>query len=296
MNRVCRSILLSCAICATATSAPPQFVPTTGSIKVISHPTGAVVQINGYSVGTTPVTIPELRLGRHQLEVIHPDHGTRLRTVNVSAGQTVTVVVAFKKGYRPPAEPPPEKRPPPKPSVRRPSVRKPRVRPKPEPQLMQADRETPDMWLSVSPTIGMPSGHMADYTYGRIGVMVQVLRTMQDGVLVGGNIGYDKISYQDSYTTGSIVPVEFVLLYPFGDMTPRAYHVGARAGFTRWSWEYDGWDSGDEVEFSYAVFFGSRKKLNSATVVRTEISWSHHGERSNSIGFCVGLELRASGR
>jgi serine/threonine protein kinase len=55
-----------------------------GRLQVRSTPTGAGVMIDGQSRGVTPLTLRDLALGPHTIEVSHPDHVSRQRRVTLS--------------------------------------------------------------------------------------------------------------------------------------------------------------------------------------------------------------------
>jgi hypothetical protein len=56
-----------------------------GRLLVRSTPAGASVVVDGQSRGVTPLTIGEVALGAHTIEVSHPGHDTRQRRVTLSA-------------------------------------------------------------------------------------------------------------------------------------------------------------------------------------------------------------------
>ncbi len=56
-----------------------------GRLLVRSTPAGASVVVDGQSRGVTPLTVGELALGAHTIEVSRPDHDTRRRKVTLSA-------------------------------------------------------------------------------------------------------------------------------------------------------------------------------------------------------------------
>jgi len=55
-----------------------------GRLQVRSSPAGAGVVIDGQSRGVTPLTLRDLALGAHTIEVSHPDHNSRQRRVTLS--------------------------------------------------------------------------------------------------------------------------------------------------------------------------------------------------------------------
>jgi hypothetical protein len=62
--------------------------PTTGSLSVVSNPTGAAISIDGVAKGTTPVTIPNLAIGSHTLTATKAGYQTLTQPVTVTAGTT----------------------------------------------------------------------------------------------------------------------------------------------------------------------------------------------------------------
>ncbi len=63
-------------------SSPPPVA--SGRLQVRSSPAGAGVVIDGQSRGVTPLTLRDLALGAHTIEVSHPDHNSRQRRVTLS--------------------------------------------------------------------------------------------------------------------------------------------------------------------------------------------------------------------
>ena len=55
-----------------------------GRLQVRSTPAGAGVVVDGQSRGVTPLTLRDLALGAHTIEVSHPDHDSRQRRVTLS--------------------------------------------------------------------------------------------------------------------------------------------------------------------------------------------------------------------
>ena len=55
-----------------------------GRLQVRSSPAGAGVVIDGQTRGVTPLTLRDLALGAHTIEVSHPDHNSRQRRVTLS--------------------------------------------------------------------------------------------------------------------------------------------------------------------------------------------------------------------
>lgn len=75
-----------------ATSTQPRAPQSyTGSIYVDSRPRGARVFLDGRSVGVTPVTIPDVRIGSHVVRLELADHRHWSTTTRVASGQEVRV-------------------------------------------------------------------------------------------------------------------------------------------------------------------------------------------------------------
>jgi serine/threonine protein kinase len=62
-----------------------------GSLRITSQPGGASVFVDGRSVGTTPVTIPDLEIGRHRIVMSKESYGDYSATVDVKHRQTLHV-------------------------------------------------------------------------------------------------------------------------------------------------------------------------------------------------------------
>jgi hypothetical protein len=73
------------------TTPPAQPAPAprnyTGSIYVDSRPRGAKVFLDGREMGTTPLSIPEVRIGSHVVRLELADHRTWTSSTRVSAGE-----------------------------------------------------------------------------------------------------------------------------------------------------------------------------------------------------------------
>ena len=70
------------------TESVPAPSATTGAVRIESDPPGAVVTMEGRERGVTPITIGQLRPGRHDVIVVTPGQGRLDLKVDVSAGQT----------------------------------------------------------------------------------------------------------------------------------------------------------------------------------------------------------------
>lgn len=81
-----------------AVEAPPRPPATTGSIEVLSNTPGSKVLVDGKLRGETPLTIDELKPGRHVVVVRAPNGNVR-RTVTVKVGETAKLDLAVYSGW-----------------------------------------------------------------------------------------------------------------------------------------------------------------------------------------------------
>jgi PKD repeat protein len=77
------------SVSLTVQSAPP----TTGTLRVLSSPTGATVRLDGTGIGTTNLERPNVAPGLHTVEISRTGYQTETRQVTVVAGSTATVQV-----------------------------------------------------------------------------------------------------------------------------------------------------------------------------------------------------------
>ena len=89
---------------ATAPAAKPAPTPTTGRLEIGSDPLGASVTVDGVSRGATPLTLTEVKAGRHDI-VISRGASVVKRAVDIAAGGTSNVT-AVMTAPPPPAAPP----------------------------------------------------------------------------------------------------------------------------------------------------------------------------------------------
>ena len=92
---------------------PARSAPTTGELRVSSSPSGAVVTLDGRRLGTTPVSVSDLRPGRHSLSIRRRGYETSVRPVDIRAGGVFEAAVDLRPtavAQGPPAAParPPE--------------------------------------------------------------------------------------------------------------------------------------------------------------------------------------------
>ena len=83
---------------AKPVEAPPPPPPTTGSIEVLSNTPGSKVLVDGKMRGETPLTVEDLKPGRHMVVVRAPNGNVR-RSVTVKAGETAKIDLAVYSGW-----------------------------------------------------------------------------------------------------------------------------------------------------------------------------------------------------
>ena len=69
----------------------------TGVLRVESRPSGATVMIDGRVVGTTPLQIPNVEPGAHQVRLELPGHRPWSTTTSLVAGQSVRVAASLEE-------------------------------------------------------------------------------------------------------------------------------------------------------------------------------------------------------
>ena len=69
--------------------------PTTGTIRIETSPSGAIAEVDGSTIGTTPAERSNLTPGSHSVEVSLAGYHTETRQATVVAGQTTTVQIAL---------------------------------------------------------------------------------------------------------------------------------------------------------------------------------------------------------
>jgi hypothetical protein len=69
----------------------------TGSIYVDSRPRGARVFVDGKAVGTTPLSLPGVRIGAHVVRLELPDHRTWSTSTRVIAGGQARVTGSLER-------------------------------------------------------------------------------------------------------------------------------------------------------------------------------------------------------
>jgi hypothetical protein len=88
------------AVKQPAPKAPPPATPrrALGTLHVTSTPPGARVLVDGKPRGVTPVTLDDVSVGRHTIE-LRSDAGTVQRTVTVAADKTIDVDAPIFSGW-----------------------------------------------------------------------------------------------------------------------------------------------------------------------------------------------------
>jgi len=67
----------------------------TGSISIISSPSGASVNLDGWDKGTTPTTLDDVKAGSHTLTLTKTGYQDSVRTVPVTGGSTTEVTASL---------------------------------------------------------------------------------------------------------------------------------------------------------------------------------------------------------
>jgi hypothetical protein len=88
------SVRLQPGLPTTTGSAP---APGMGSILVDSRPQAARVLIDGRFVGTTPLRLPEVAVGRHVVSLERAGYGTFSTSVAVRAGEQARVTARLEE-------------------------------------------------------------------------------------------------------------------------------------------------------------------------------------------------------
>ena len=99
---------------------PPAPVATTGRVDVRSTPAGAGVTVDGRWRGRTPLTIEDLRFGRHVVRVVQPGYATAREDVTLSSSSP-SRALSFRLERTPPAAAPRTAARPPAPAPARPA-------------------------------------------------------------------------------------------------------------------------------------------------------------------------------
>ena len=82
---------------ARARPAAPPAATGPGSLQVLSRPAGAQVILDGKPVGRTPLTIPDVSAGPHDIRLELPSFNRWATTVDVPAGQPARVAASLEQ-------------------------------------------------------------------------------------------------------------------------------------------------------------------------------------------------------
>jgi hypothetical protein len=82
-------------------ASPSPTPPTTGMLKVTTVPAGAAVDLDGISVGQTPLTMTDVRAGKHTVKLTKAGFRTEGREIEITAGETLSLEVALSSSSRP---------------------------------------------------------------------------------------------------------------------------------------------------------------------------------------------------
>jgi hypothetical protein len=77
--------------CTTASDTQPSAEPATGSLAISSTPPGSEIYLDGAYRGITPLTIPDVQIGSHTLEVRNPEYTSWSTSVDIQAGSNVSL-------------------------------------------------------------------------------------------------------------------------------------------------------------------------------------------------------------
>jgi len=100
MLKVGSSTTIPTTVPTTVPTTAPTQAPSgaTGTLSVTSTPTGAMVYLDGIYKGITPVTIPKVSSGSHQLKVTKSGYQDYSTSISVPTGKTATIPVNLKAG------------------------------------------------------------------------------------------------------------------------------------------------------------------------------------------------------
>jgi hypothetical protein len=85
------------SVARPAAIAPATPVTGPGSLQVLSRPAGAQVILDGQVVGRTPLTIPDVSAGRHDVRLELPGFNRWATTVEVPAGKPARVAASLEQ-------------------------------------------------------------------------------------------------------------------------------------------------------------------------------------------------------
>ena len=76
---------------------PSKPKPTTGTLKITSSPSDAVVKIDGEYMGTTPLTLKKYKAGTYRITFSAEGYKTKTQSVTVTAGKTTNCDVILSR-------------------------------------------------------------------------------------------------------------------------------------------------------------------------------------------------------
>jgi PEGA domain len=85
---------------ATVPVAPkPSEVQSTepGTLVIDSRPQGATVSVDGRAVGTTPITVGDVRAGNHSVQITRDGYRTWSASVDIKGGEQNRVTASLEK-------------------------------------------------------------------------------------------------------------------------------------------------------------------------------------------------------
>jgi hypothetical protein len=81
--------------CTTTPGAQSSAEPATGSLAISSTPPGSEIYLDGAYRGITPLTIPDVQIGSHTLEVRNPEYTSWSTSIEIQAGSNVSLNAAL---------------------------------------------------------------------------------------------------------------------------------------------------------------------------------------------------------
>ena len=85
------------AVAADPSARPSPTVTGPGSLQVVSRPAGAQVVLDGRAIGKTPMTIPEVSVGKHSIRLELPGFQRWETTEDVKAGSATRVAASLEQ-------------------------------------------------------------------------------------------------------------------------------------------------------------------------------------------------------
>jgi hypothetical protein len=82
---------------AAAVPPPPRAVAETGTLVIESRPEGATVLVDGRQVGTTPMSLGDVRAGNHAVRLEREGYSTWTSAVTVAGGEQNRVTASLER-------------------------------------------------------------------------------------------------------------------------------------------------------------------------------------------------------